>query len=72
MEELLESQLRSCYAEIHELKVRYDVKSATGLEKKIQNGVVEEHPAWEDLIVFENLEERAKKIRKELAALKHE
>jgi len=72
LEELLESQLRSSYAEIHELKARYDVKNATDLEKKIQNGVVEEHPAWEDLIVLENLEERAKKIRKELAALKHE
>ena len=72
LEELLESQLRSCYAEIHELKVRYDVKSVSGLEKKIQKSVVEEHPAWEDLIVLENLEERAKKIRKELASLKHE
>ena len=72
LEELLESQLRSSYAEIHELKVRYDVKNAIDLEKKIQNDIVEEHPAWEDLIVLENLEERAKKIRKELTALKHE
>lgn len=70
LEELLESQLRSCFAEIHELRTRYEVKNAKGLEKKIRNGAVEEHPAWEDLIVLENLEERAKKVRKELVALK--
>jgi hypothetical protein len=40
------------------------------LEEKIREGVVGEHPAWEDLIVLENLEERAGKIRRELNALK--
>ena len=69
IEEFLESQLRICYAEINETKTRYDVKNAAGLEK-IQKGAVAEHPAWEDLIVLENLEERAQKIRKELKSLK--
>jgi len=45
------------------------VKTAAGLEKKIQKGAIGEHPAWEDLIVLENFE-RAQKIRKELKALK--
>ena len=70
IEEFLGSQLRICFAEINEIKTRYDVKTAAGLEKKIQKGAVTEHPAWEDLIVLENLEERAQKIRKELKALK--
>jgi hypothetical protein len=71
IEEFLESQLRLCFAEIHEIKTRYEVKSAAELEKKIRKGAIAEHPAWEHLIVLENLEERAQKIRKELVALKH-
>jgi len=70
VEEFLEAQLRACFAEIREVEARYGVKSADELEEKIRKGVIEEHPAWEDLIVLENLEERAEKIRKELKALK--
>jgi len=71
LEELLQAQLRACFAEIAEIKNRYDVKSASELEEKIAKGSVQEHPAWEDLILLENLEERAKKIKKESVALKH-
>ena len=70
IEEFLRAQLRICLAEIYDLKMRYGVKSADELTRKIRECVVMEHPAWEDLIVLENLEERAKKIRKELKALK--
>jgi hypothetical protein len=72
IEEFLQAQLRTCFAEIHEIKVRYNVKNALELEKKVQKGVIEEHPAWEDLIVLENLEDHAQKIRKELKALQHD
>jgi len=72
LEGLLEAQLRICFSEIHEIKTRYEVKSAIELGKNIERGVIAEHPAWEDLIVLENLEERAKNIRKELVSLKHE
>ncbi len=72
LEELLQSQLRTCSAEINEIKTKYNIKTATELAKKIEKGTVEEHPAWEDLIVLENLEERIRNIRKELMALKHE
>ena len=70
IEEFLEAQLRICFAEINEIKARYDVKRVAELEKKVRKGEIAEHPAWEDLIVLENLEERARKIRKELKALK--
>jgi len=70
IEEFLEAQLRACFAEIREVEARYGVKSAGELEEKIRKGIIKEHPAWEDLIVLENLEERAEKIRKELRALK--
>jgi len=72
LEGLLESQLRSCFAEITEIKAKYSVKGAADLEKKIRSGMVAEHPAWEDLILFENLHQRVKSIRQELTALKHE
>ncbi|MCW3995014.1 MAG: hypothetical protein NWE98_02545 [Candidatus Bathyarchaeota archaeon] len=72
LEGLLQTQLRTCSAEINEIKTKYNVKTAAELEKKIQNGNVEEHPAWEDVILLENLEERIKSIRKELTALRHE
>lgn len=72
LEGLLKSQLRTCFAEINEIKMRYEVKSKGELEKRIQKGVIAEHPAWEDLIVLENLEERVRDIRKELVALEHD
>ncbi len=72
LEGLLQTQLRTCSAEINEIKTKYNVKSATELEKKIEKGTVEEQSAWEDLILLENLQERIKNIRKELTALKHE
>ena len=72
LEGLLQSQLRTCSAEINEIKTKYNVKTIAELEKKIEKGTVGEHPSWEDLIVLENLEERIRNIRKELTALKHE
>jgi hypothetical protein len=72
LEELLLSQLRTCSAEINEIQTRYGVKTTAELEKKVENGVIEEHPAWEDLILLENLQERISNIRKELTALRHE
>jgi len=35
---------------------RYSVNSSDNLEIKIKNGEIAEHPAWEDLILLENLE----------------
>lgn len=70
VEEFLQVQLRMCLTEIQEVKARYGVKDAVELERKIREGAVEEHPAWEDLILLENLEERARIIHRELRALK--
>ena len=70
VEEFLQVQLRMCLAEIRELLARYGIKGSRDLEVKIREGVVDEHPAWEDLIFLENLEERAEKIRRELNVLK--
>ena len=39
-----------------EILARYSVNTPDNLEIKIKNGEIAEHPAWEDLILLENLE----------------
>lgn len=45
-----------------EILGRYGAASLADLETKIANGMVVEHPAWEDLIVAENLTERLEEL----------
>lgn len=69
VKEYLRAKLRAAKAEIHDLETRYRVRSPHELEEEIKKGTVEEHPAWEDLILYENLVEHAEKIRKELGSI---
>lgn len=48
---------------------RYRVQSVEELEAMIANGTVDEHPAWEDLIVAENLGMRLEELDAHLADL---
>jgi len=48
---------------------RYRVASAKELENKIKNSEVAEHPAWEDLILLENLEEAVARIEEDIKAI---
>jgi len=43
--------------ERYELLSRYEVFSLKEVKKNIETGDTEEHPAWEDLITLENLNE---------------
>lgn len=52
-----------------EILARYGVNSVAELEAKIAEGEVAEHPAWEDLIVAENLAARLEEIDVYLADL---
>jgi len=52
-----------------EILDRYGADSLTDLEARIARGVVVEHPAWEDLITVENLDERLKELDDYLARL---
>ncbi len=45
-----------------EILARYNADSPADLEAKIAQGAVAEHPAWEDLIVVENLAARLKEL----------
>lgn len=45
-----------------EILARYSADSIADLESKIAQGTVVEHPAWEDLIVAENLTTRLEEL----------
>src|SRR4030043_2102226 len=53
---LLREKKRKIMVDRLDVLSRYSVKSADELGKKIQEGSVAEHPAWEDLILLENFE----------------
>ena len=64
--EYLKSKKRDCMTETLEILSRYGLSSASELEEAIGEGKVAEHPSWEDLIVIENLEEKIKRLDKEI------
>lgn len=45
-----------------DILARYGVDSVASLESRITQGAVVEHPAWEDLIVAENLTVRVEEL----------
>jgi hypothetical protein len=53
---LLRERKRKIMVDKLDVLSRYDVKSADELGEKIKEGTITEHPAWEDLILLENLE----------------
>ena len=58
----LDTELRNASAEILKIKKQFDVSKPVELKKKIENGKIEEHPAWEQLIYWENLNKRIKVV----------
>src|SRR3989339_3550 len=58
----LDNELRNAYAEILKIRNQFNVSSSEELKSKIEKGKVKEHPAWEQLIYWENLEKRIKVV----------
>jgi hypothetical protein len=52
-----------------EILGRYDVTTVKELEEKIQDSIVPEHPAWEDLIEVKNIEAEIKEMEHDLRTL---
>jgi hypothetical protein len=52
-----------------ELLSRNKATSKDELQRKIEDGEIAEHPAWEDLIVVENLDAELKRIDGYLTSL---
>ena len=65
----LKDRKKAVLLERWEFLSRSKVTSQEELQQKIEAGEIEEHPAWEDLIVVENLDAELKKIDEYLANL---
>ncbi len=62
IQSFLKEKKKNLMLERLSLLSRYSVTSKEQLEIGIQNGIIQEHPAWEDLIFIENLESEAVQI----------
>ena len=58
----LERELRNAAAEILKIKSEFKVSNPKELKSKIEAGKIGEHPAWEQLIYWENLKKRIKVV----------
>jgi hypothetical protein len=58
----LEKELRDASAEILNIKTHFKVSKPSELKSKIESGKIGEHPAWEQLIYWENLEKRIRVV----------
>ena len=56
-------EIRLAEEDIAEIRDKYFVASKIQLKKKINNKKIFSHPAWEDLIAWENLEGHIKKLK---------
>ena len=65
----LREKRRKHIMEKMEVLGRYSVMSLDELERKIKTGVIPEHPAWEDLIVLENMEDTIARINEDMDVL---
>jgi hypothetical protein len=62
VESFLKEKRRAMLLERLQVLSRYQTSSAKELEEKIRKGLVSEHPAWEDVIVVENLDAALEKL----------
>jgi hypothetical protein len=65
----LREKKRMLQIERFEMLARYRASSVEALNKKIAEGVVPEHPAWEDLIEVKNIEKEIEEIEHDLRTL---
>jgi hypothetical protein len=62
-------ELRLVDEDLADLRERYALLSHQELEEKIKRGFIPPHPAWEDLIQWENLEAYKQKLTRLLEEL---
>ncbi len=66
----LEHELRLAEDDIADLREKYLVTNRDEFEEHIKEKTIPSHPAWEDLIAWENTEQYIKKIKDNLARLR--
>lgn len=57
VEAFLKERRRDLMLERYQILSRYEISKTQELKHKIEAGEVDEHPAWEDLITLENLDD---------------
>ncbi len=60
---LVEKEIRMAEQEIAAIGERYDVFSKEDLRRGIEEGKIAGHPAWEDYIVWKNMEAHIARLR---------
>ncbi|MFZ3091547.1 MAG: hypothetical protein WA240_13120 [Nitrospirota bacterium] len=65
----MKEKKRNLQIERVEILSRYEVNTVEELENKIKEGVVPEHPAWEDLIETKNIEAEIREIESDIRTL---
>lgn len=65
----VEREIRLAEEDIADFREKYLVFSRQKLLRKIKSGSVASHPAWEDLITWENLETHLRTLQKTLKKL---
>jgi len=68
----LEHELRLAEEDIADIRDKYLVANRKELEDKIKNKKIASHPAWEDLIAWENTEKYIEKLKSEIQELRVE
>lgn len=58
----IQREKRLAQLDVADVQDRYRVSSAAELRRKIENGVIYSHPAWEDLIEWENLQAHIQRL----------
>ena len=62
LQAFLRQEVRAVQMDIADLQDRYGVAAADELRARIEQGKVHSHPAWEDAIEWERLEDHLKRI----------
>lgn len=66
----LEHELRFAEEDIADIRDKYLVATKEELENKIKTKEISSHPAWEDLIAWENTGKYIEKIKNEIQEVK--
>jgi len=62
----MKEKKRELQYEKFEILARYNLLTSHELERKIKDGNVAEHPAWEDFIELKNIEAEIKEIESDI------
>lgn len=68
-EAVLKEKKRKYLNERLEILLRYEAITTKELKEKIKEGIVSEHPAWEDFIEAKNIENEVKEIENDLKSI---